>query len=214
MTKMRFFQAVIEADPLEIKSLLVEPVDTNIGLYGSVLEFYRLGKIEALQDLITKISDPLVLTLAELHLQIRMRQISEMRTSVLERNLNTFDEMWHGEVYFVLAMAAEGLNDQRRAQVLFLKAYRAFEAVGFPKKAVRALLNATTCESRIYPEGKFIPDYQFILQKSLEANENGVAAIALTNISCEYQRLGALNVASINVSAAKTREARWPWFFK
>lgn len=195
MTQLHFLQTIVEASPFELKSLLVNSEDSEIALYGQVLELYRMGKIETLSNLISEISDPLILALANLRLQIRTRQISLARFSDLEREVKSFEEMWHGEIYFVLAMAAEVLDDQRKSQSLFLKSYTAFEGLGFSKKAVKALLNATACESRIYPDGKFIPDYQFILQKALEVNENSVACIALTNISREYQKLGSLNVA-------------------
>ncbi len=191
--KCTFFQTVIESSPTELKTHLVGDIDPDLEQYARVLLAYRFGNTLELKKLIPTIKTLQIKALAELRLQVRERNILSLST--VENMTSVVSPLWLGEFYYVLAMAFEVKQDHNQTKNYFLKSYLEFTKIGFTKKAVKALLNSTAAESRLYPDGKYIPDYQFILENAMSVKEHSVASIALTNISREYQKFGALNVA-------------------
>lgn len=195
MSEQEYFQEIIESNPMELRTNLFEGCSPDLVNYAHALRAYRMGEISDLKRISNEIKCTTILAIVKLRIKIRERLIASEDLIDYSQILPVIESQWIGEYHFVLAMAYEIIGDQQQAKVSFLKSYQEFENIGFRKKAIKALLNATAANSRVFPDGKYIADYQFILQKSLEVGELGVAGIALTNISREYQMLGALNLA-------------------
>lgn len=172
--------------------------------YLDVLISYLKGDTQTLQQLANtpNIQDP-EKTAAKLRLQIRTRSIQEV---LLEHTIrlaeSTSDLVWRGELYFILALAYEVSAKDHEARDFFKLSSETLELAGCRKKSLKAFANYIAAETRANPEKKLIVEYDYVYRKAKQLKELGVAGMALNNISREYQRAGALNLALKTVTRA------------
>lgn len=129
---------------------------------------------------------------ANLRLRIRRHDIDREQLKIALENANGF---WAGEIYFLVAMSYSKISEHEAALKHYGNAYQTLEIIGAKRKAVKALFNQVVAESRIYPDKKLLADYHYIAKKAARVKEYGTAAVCLSNLSREYQKIGAFEVA-------------------
>lgn len=140
---------------------------------------------------------------ATLRLQIRMRSIEEnLLKDCMHLAETTNNLTWRGELYFIMALAYEVEANDERARDFFKISSEILELAGCKRKSIKAFANYIAAETRIYPEKKLIVEYDYVYRKAKYLKEFGVAGMALNNISREYHRAGALNLALKTVTHA------------
>lgn len=119
----------------------------------------------------------------------------EAHLTVLQ-NHRTSNLHWDAERAFLRATAFEKYERLPQAQDAYLQASQKLESAGLRRKALKALLNYVVMESWNEPENKrLIPDYSSVLNQAIRLRERVVAGLCILNISWEWERLGALELA-------------------
>ena len=176
--------------------------DSVAALYAQVLYFYLQCDLAGLERVLaesrqkfgTTVPEQCCLMLAELRLRIRNHAIE--RSLLAEATqLAARAGDWAGEIEFVVGMSYSKIPDHALAQSAYQRAFQSLERLGARRKATKALFNHVVCESRVHPEKKLIADYHHLVKRAAKFKDYGTAAICCSNISREYQKLGALEVA-------------------
>lgn len=199
---MATLDQIIEMSPAD---LLAERVRNENGLahvYAGVLFDYLESNIDDLKQGIRQLEQislgnsqaGFLGLLSELRLAIRMRQVMLPLVQKVE-GLGVSDTVLVGEKHFVLALAYDRLLDHLSSKKHWQISFQAFDGAGLKKKAAKALFNFVAEESRIYPEKRLISEYHLVVEHARRAEEPTIEAIALLNVSREYQKLGAYLVA-------------------
>ncbi|MGE0525500.1 MAG: hypothetical protein AB7G93_00050 [Bdellovibrionales bacterium] len=148
---------------------------------------------------------PRIRALGNLRLEIRRHAVNkEKLISQVDARLAEFSEslLWQGEVHMVSAMAFEVCGDDLQALSHYQMSQVKFNAAGETRKALFAEINQLAALSRVRPKAHRIYEYQRLRFKALNAQVHSVAATAGVNLSREYQRLGAKNLALRAVNEA------------
>lgn len=200
------FKNILEACIENLEELLLEPESMSpfLQFYARAQLHYMRGDVSGLaQDL-----DSLPVAIApeeqkflEIVIPLRYRicshstELSSLQEITRSPFLNEVEMEKRGEIYFVIAVAYEELEEHAKMKKYYLLANQIFEGCGIHKKAIKARLNFVAAESRIYPEKKLIDEYYLIYKKARKLKAYSTAAVAMTNISREYQLLGAYVIA-------------------
>lgn len=170
--------------------------------YARLLHHYLQGDVPGLarwvgdlrRDLGDSSEEKSCRLLAEIRLRIRQQDVDrKLLAEAAEWAKQAGD--WAGEIYFCLGTSYSKLADHAQAQQAYERAFPTLEEVGAKRKATKALFNHVVCESRLYPDKKLIADYHYLAKRASKVKDYGTAAICCTNISREYQKLGAMEVA-------------------
>jgi len=133
--------------------------------------------------------------ISELRLEIRNRKVNE---NTLQRVLliSNKNKLLTGEIFFILGLAYEILNNEEKCKSAYLQAAEHLEKIGSNRKAVKALFNALAAETRMHKDNKkYLPDYSQFIRRAKALKNYSVVGIAYLNISREYQKIGALTAA-------------------
>lgn len=193
---------IIDATPAELReihALTPERESAVYGAYVDVLAAYLAGDVGALGKILAAATrdfagEQWFVDLVRLRLQIRTHAVDRKLTERMAEVGATHGH-WNGEIWFVVAMAFEQLDQTAQARKYYELAADALTSLGAVKKAVKARLNAVVAESHLHPEKKLLAEYYFIYKEAKSLGQAGVAGIAYLNISREYQRMGAPLVA-------------------
>jgi len=199
------FVNLIQANLEELSSLrLILSPEGPLGFYAEILFAYLKGDIQALGQLVS-ISETnpkeepylLINVIARMRLNTRRRILdTELISTLLNRIHALSDDLWKGEVYFVLAYAYETAEQHESAKSYYKLAAAFLGSQGANRKAAKAEFNYVAADSCIQPDKKrLIADYYFAFKKCRRVREYGMAGAALNNISREYFRLGAHKIA-------------------
>ena len=173
-------------------------------LYRDVIFAFQTSDLRALEALISELDTPpaehhalaqFLKKLTNVRLAIRKRAISSELLQELEQTKATSD-IWEGERVFVLAMAHENRSELPQARDRYLRASELLTEARVHRKALKALMNHVAIESWIDPDDKrLIADFSKVLGRALRLRDRAIAGIAVLNISWEWERMGALEVA-------------------
>jgi hypothetical protein len=202
---------ILEATVFELRELIDSPdleQKTIVGFYANILLAYRLGRMDALQDYLKRFETlplsqapekkirELVGSIITVRHQIYSRDVHPLSIEALETLLPTIEApLWRAETHFVIALSYASIEKEQEAQQHYKLANHFFSQAEAPKRAVAALLNCVSAESRLFPETIFITDYMYVAAKALQIGESPVAGTAYLNVSRDYQKLEAFQAA-------------------
>lgn len=186
-----------------------EERSTFNGFYVSVLKHYLTNDVPGLEKLLPRIEasklgaeEKRILTvLGRARLAARKGACGEDEL----RDLLEFqpeEGILRGEFFYVLALCFESMNRVREMSDAYHAASQAFRASGVNAKAVKALFNHISAEHRLHPERKFLSNFQFCYREAKKYKVHSTAAMALVNISREYQVIGGFDLALKYVNRA------------
>lgn len=134
--------------------------------------------------------------LAEMRLII-LKNLNLTEITKLQASLNALQvsDMITGECLFVSAFAHQKAGDFAVAEILFRESAAFLKKVGAHKKSLRARMSAIAAYSCLHPESRLFSEYLSVYQAALSIKENLTAGTCLLNISREFQRLSALDLA-------------------
>ena len=200
---MREFIRIGEANLSELLQIKhFEEASPSAKFHLDLMIAYHKGDLAAL-DLLDRQSVGLQEYQKELsllaHLRLKRRQhildLELVQTAESQIHKIT-NEFWKGELYFFLGLCFEDLNLHSQSIRVYEIATKLLFKVGAKRKSVKSLHNTIAAQDR---EGKLtklmISDYQFVAGRAIEVGEFSIAGIGYMNISREYQRLGALDLA-------------------
>jgi len=204
-TDSSLFINIIQANLEELSSLrLILNLEDPLGFYAQILFAYLKGDVQALGQLVsmseTKPKEEpylLINVIARMRLNTRRRILdTELISTLLNRIHALSDDLWKGEIYFVLAYAYETAEQHESAKSYYKLAAAFLGSQGANRKAAKAEFNYVAADSCIQPDKKrLIADYYFAFKKCRRVREYGMAGAALNNISREYFRMGAHKIA-------------------
>ncbi|MGZ3694573.1 MAG: hypothetical protein ACXWQO_10360 [Bdellovibrionota bacterium] len=194
---------LIEANVEQLLAYDLEPADSP------ALEFYRqvlLAFMRGDSESISRFLEDLKQTRAELLQEIpclldltrlRYKLLTETKEQDLKRELaeSPADGLWAGEKLMLLAAVAEKLQNFTLALELHKKAAKELLVIGATGKSLRARSNMIANLSNIEPERKLIPEYFYLYREAKNLRQTNIMATTLLNLSREYQKIGAIQVA-------------------
>lgn len=192
---------VLNADLEELLELRLSRAERHnaLGYYVSILSHFLSGEKELLERCIQRLlksnlpERDFLCLFAQTRLEIRKGEITKARLAELEEIV--VPPEWEGEKLYIMALGYERLEESKLMSIYYQRASRALSLIGAEKKAVKADLNHISAECWLDPDKKPIPMYEMLYRKAKKAKVFSTAAIALSNISREYQTLGALDVS-------------------
>ncbi len=197
--------AVVQADLEEL--YWIEPTRSEAwveSVYRDVIFAFQTSNLTALESVISELSvvssehqesASFLRCLTEVRLWIRKHSPSSELLKRLE-NAKAPSVLWDGERAFVLAMAHEVRGELPEARDRYERASQLFSRAHVYRKALKALMNHVAIESWINPDDKrLIADFAQVLGRAIRLRDRTIAGIAILNISWEWERLGALEVA-------------------
>jgi hypothetical protein len=194
-------EKIIQARIEELLEYRYLPIESEFAaMYLDVLLPYLKGDVDELRSRVKalrQMDQDELLPVAELRLQIREGRLDPHFADSVARAASAegTSPLWRGECAFVAAMAYEQMGDHQKCKDLYLRASQLLEQGGASRKSVRALQNHVAEESRLFPQKRLIPDYNYVYRKAKKVRDYGVAGMALMNISREYQLLKAHSAA-------------------
>ncbi len=196
-------EKIIEANLAELLDFRIQAVGgaVIISYYIEVLIAYLQSDLPRLNELSKTIPENLSLKEYQ-YLSLILAVRTQIRKRFFHKNdveqlleYEAPSKTWRAEGLFVAAMYYETKENNKASKDLYLRATQALSKVKCEKKSVRALLNYVVMESRLYPEKKLISDYLFIAKKAKNVGALSVSGVAYLNISREYQKILALELA-------------------
>jgi tetratricopeptide (TPR) repeat protein len=198
-------RVVVQADLEEL--YWIQPTRSEAwveSVYRDVIFAFQTSDLRALEGLLSELdaapmdhraSAEFLKKLTDVRLAIRKRALLPEILEALESTKAT-SEIWEGERAFVLAMAHENRSELPQARDRYLRASELLTKARVHRKALKALMNHVAIESWIDPDDKrLIADFSQVLGRALRLRDRAIAGIAILNISWEWERLGALEVA-------------------
>jgi tetratricopeptide (TPR) repeat protein len=211
---------ILNADLHEIVAMHLsrEERSTFGGFYVSLLKHYLTNDVTALEKLLARIEsgksadaatkfklsdgDTRILSaLGRARLASRRGNVSETELAALLETMPDEGAL-RGEFFYVLALCFESLNRVREMSDAYLAASQELRKCGVHSKAVKALFNHISAEHRLHPTKKFLSEFQFCYREAKKHKVHSTAAMALVNISREYQLIGGFELALRNVNRA------------
>ncbi len=207
------FKWVIESsvEQLLLSSLNNLPVlIEEIALYRDVLVAYLRADLESLEKYISLLElnsfkssvnyYALISKITKIRYAIRKktcsREIIEEFTSDCNADTHIIDNpILLGEIYFIAALAYEGLAMHSEAKFYYDLAGPIFFSIDAPKRSLIANFNSLAATSKIYSSKHFIVDYRLLIEKAKSLHVEILVGIGYNNISREYQLMGANNIA-------------------
>ena len=116
----------------------------------------------------------------------------EDANELIEAGINS---SWSGDIYFCAALGMYKISEYVLAKDLFIKSYGLLNDQGASRKGLLAKQNAITMEGNIQPENRLIGDYQDLIKEAKQIDASDVVANACLNISDEFYKIGAYDVA-------------------
>jgi len=168
--------------------------------YALVLRAYLLSDVAELVNLERIVSkqapgSPLEwATKIRLHLRRKDLNLKHCKAFLAYINHLPESNVWLGELEFLLALSFETLGENQLAKTHYESSYRKLRSLCL-KKAFKARLNALVAESRISPESRFLPRYMALASDALAIGSNSVAGVCYLNVSREFQKLSAFELA-------------------
>lgn len=181
----------IESSPEELAKLARDPfADQTVKIYAEAAHAYLAGDLERLEAIAAERAsgDERVDALIELRASMRARRTNKAQLARL--GALAWTGAFAAERDFLLGLAWERLGDDLAAAGRFSLAASGFEAVGCPRKALRAFYNVVAAESRARPYRNFVLDWQLIVNRSLALGDAAFAGMATVSLSREYQIVG------------------------
>lgn len=134
--------------------------------------------------------------LAEMRLAIlRNESLGEITRLQIAINAIDLNDLIKGESLFVAAFAHQKIGDFVVAETLFRESGAYLKKVGAHNKFLRARMSAIAAFSCIYPDSRLFSEYLSVYQSAILSKENLTAGTCLLNISREFQRLEAWDLA-------------------
>jgi hypothetical protein len=191
---------IFDADIDELLAMRSRDFETDeTRIYADIMICYLSGDILGLESLVSSEGfrlncGPVASLCARVRLQIRRCSMDECSMQDLDL-LAPIEPLWSGEIHMILSFANETLKREVACRDHSLLAHKAYAAIGAKRKSVRALANYVAAQSRIEPNGHYLPDLHHIYRLAKEAGDVTAMSTALINASREYQRLGAMSLA-------------------
>jgi tetratricopeptide (TPR) repeat protein len=195
---------VIEADIQGLYELqgLCGPQKSPVSLYSKTLLYFLQGDLASLRRNAVTIEEiagegadfaefSAIVTLTRLRIHLLEQKFDE---TLVEKalGLTRASPQWRGELLFVVAAYYFDQRRYQEASGYFLKAEHELQKTGASRKALKAFSSHIAALSWIYPDQPLVREYFEIYRKSRKAGETVSAAMALLNLSREYQKLGAI----------------------
>ena len=168
--------------------------DPVLSQYSKVIRAYLESDLTGLQNCLMVASDVRVRACCQIRLQIRTRSFDQKFLTDFLRQCEG-ERVWEAESHFLYAMAFETQDQPKVSAEHYFLAYGLFLEVDCERKALRSLFNALVAESRIDPSRMLIHDYMHLAVRARKLGELGLSGVAYLNISREYQKLGARELA-------------------
>ncbi len=189
----------LEALGLILENRLAGEILTSVELfYAAYIRAYQRSDFLQMDKMLSQVRETFSEAPdQELLFESCLLRLLMRRKAILPENLVRLTELyavagrWQGEVAMLLGSGWVELEDHRAAQTWFELAISHLTALGALKKACKARLNVLVSKSHLEPNLNLIPSYHEILRQALRIKEHSVAALCATNISREYQILGA-----------------------
>lgn len=211
MTSIPQLKSIIEAplaDLLEWQRSAPFELTSDDGVYISTLISYLqsdirglLGSIDCLHRL-----DSSLVHIAELRLKIRQQNVSrlQIRDHFEALSLRTTSSEHLGEMGFVAGFASWMIGDYEGAISYYTEARKNLLACGSLKKALKISQNILATKTCIDAHLKCIPEYNQIFLEARKLRDHATCGLTMLNISREYQKIGALNLALKTINIAIT----------
>lgn len=181
---------------------------TDHAVYISTLISYLQSDIRGLLasvDYLHRLDSPLV-HVAELRMRIRQQSASklEIQSSFDALSSETSQHEHLGEMGFVAGYASWTIGDFESAVSYYTVARKHLLACGSFKKALKVAQNILATKTCIDVHLKCIPEYNQIFLEARKLRDYATCGLAMLNISREYQKMGALNLALKTIDVAIT----------
>lgn len=189
----------LEATPFELKEINSKGQikNQNFNLYSRALESYYISDIESLKEHIENFEkDSILRSIASLRLSLLSGTANDsLKKEVIE--IAKSDSPFGAEAALAAGRYCLSQRENEDACELFQLAYQKLEKLGAKKKALKAYQNLLISKTRVYPNKKYIQDYEFLASKAEEIVENAVESMCYHNISRELFYVGAFELALV-----------------
>jgi tetratricopeptide (TPR) repeat protein len=179
-----------------------DEIPRPLALYRAALIAFHQGNIGALDEQLRSprlelgdpddagIRDLIALRRALLGGETDLSWLSEMSSPVLPTPPH-----WQGEKCILIAYLYTTRGDHGAAMAWFKKSIAGLRRIGAVKKVLRAEMSLLVAISNLEPERKFLSEYYSIYRSAVSIGEVTSAATCLLNLSREYQKMKAYQVA-------------------
>ncbi len=201
---MMSMSRILNADLTEIVDMHLKREERTsfAGYYVSIMKHFYVNDTEALASLLERIKVANMkpdekATLLALGKARYATCIENCTEETFEDLLGTMPDsgIFRGEFYFVIAQCFEVMGRLREMSDAYLESYKTFKESGVHGKSVKALFNHIAAEHSLHPGKKFLSDFQFLYREAKKHKVHSTAAMALVNISREYQLIGGHELA-------------------
>ncbi len=201
------FKLVIEAPLQELIDLQhSKHLTKGQALYCKVLVAFLSSDHSSLQSLCRDLENlanqtqtlelVVLFHLAKIRLSIRQRTVDlEMLRNLIGLMYMPVREPLQSEGYFVIARGQEVLAQHANAARFYDKSHIGFQKCGAHRKSMKALFNSLANQTRIDPSLSYISDYKKLCYLARRVKDNGTMAVALMNISREFESLADFNLS-------------------
>ncbi len=200
MSKRSKFGELIESSLTQLTQMVFHPAEEkDLYLYWQVLRNYLQGDLQSLSTWSEIIcADPslpiCLVTATRLRVSIRQKDLQPDTLISIENHFSG-DEMWEGEIYFLLGYSWDELKEYTQAIRCFGLAEKALMKSGCGKKSLKALHNKISAFGCLEPNRRLLTDFFTLYKRAKVIQDRGMCGLALMNLSREYERLGALALA-------------------
>lgn len=185
--------------------------------YATVLYHFLKNETQELESFIASLETEKIPAdlwqLMQIRLQYRKLTLSLPQTEAISKEVSAQEmSLFKAESLFVLALSFQRHKFFAQAKQNFEMASEIYRRHDALKKSVRCWGNAIAALSCLHPESFLIQEYNSLYNKSFEIEEWPGCVSALTNLSREYQRMGALTFAYEKIQEAQSIAERYMFF--
>lgn len=185
---------------IELESRLAlgsDQTSSGVLAYRDVLIAYFRGSAEGVLRVITKSQLPSdFLAVAQLRSEILSGLRLEEEMISAEKSLKHIRlSEARAELLFCLTIAGIKTGQYEEASRFALLADHEFLTLGLAKKAVKSSFNYLIAQTHLFPSNRFFSDYSILADRAELVGEWAVMVAAQLNISREFQKVGALEMA-------------------
>lgn len=200
---------VIEA-PLETllnlrRQITMPSGDCEELYYLDAVISYLKGDVQSLFKLVQEMNNELPFYhLAKMRFLIRKKELSALDIENFVKSVSalTLNDVILGEAYFLSGYASWTIKEHISAQAYYEKAILNLDKSGAHRKALKAAQNLLACKTCENENLKLIPEYHAIFLRALNIRDHVTCGLTMMNVSREYQRLGALNMALKTINSS------------
>lgn len=128
-----------------------------------------------------------ILTITELRILARRGALTKTKCEQFLFAIDTFDELWMGEAYFMLALCYAKLKLYLKAKEYFKTSFIHLKNIGCKRKVLLAFQNFLAGISNSEPNISLISEYLVLIKEAKRLKFFDIEALTLLNLSREFQ---------------------------